>query len=203
MKKKFDQDFCLNLWYDPLGYFRKMNSTLGSVVSLAMFLLSEHLKNGFLHCLYGVDGDILLHPYCFINQRGTVWWSGAGPLTEYHLYSARDTSDISDTHFSHRFEFTLSPSNTFHEYHICSSWDSSDILHTHIYSYLIKSYSLTDYELNMRLACHILPKAFKSLFAHLSRPWSIGWVALSFLFRLLSCYGDTRPNLHFFQYIQA
>ena len=40
-------------------------------------------------------------------------------------------------------------------------------------------------------------------FAHLSRPWSIGWVALSFLFRLSSCYGDTRPNLHFFQYIQA
>ena len=37
MKKKFDQDFCLNLWYDSLGYFRKMNSTLGSVVPLAMF----------------------------------------------------------------------------------------------------------------------------------------------------------------------
>ena len=99
----------------------------------ALFLLSEHLKNGFLHCLYGVDGDILLHPYCFINQRGTVWWSGAGPLTEYHLYSARDTSDISDTHFSHRFDFTLSPSNTFHEYHLCSSWDSYDILHTRIF----------------------------------------------------------------------
>ena len=35
-------------------------------------------------------------------------------------------------------------------------------------------------------------------FAHLSRPWSTGWVALSFLFRLSSCYGDTWPNLHFF-----
>ena len=34
---------------------------------------------------------------------------------------------------------------------------------THTYSYLIKSYGLTDYELNMTLACHILPKAFKSL----------------------------------------
>ena len=34
---EFDQDLCLNLWYDPIGYFGKMNSTLGSVVPLAMF----------------------------------------------------------------------------------------------------------------------------------------------------------------------
>ena len=34
---KFEQDLCLNLWYDPIGYFGKMNSTLGSVVPLAMF----------------------------------------------------------------------------------------------------------------------------------------------------------------------
>ena len=27
MKQKFDQDLCLNLWYEPLGYFGKMNST--------------------------------------------------------------------------------------------------------------------------------------------------------------------------------
>jgi len=33
---KFDQDLCLNLQYD----FGKMNSTLGSVVPLAMFVLS-------------------------------------------------------------------------------------------------------------------------------------------------------------------
>ena len=42
--------------------------------------------------------------------------------------------------------------------------------------------------------------------AHLSRPWSIGWVALSFLVRLSvrpSRCGDIRPNLHFFQYIQT
>ena len=32
---KFDQDLCLNLQYD----FGKMNSTLGSVVPLAMFSL--------------------------------------------------------------------------------------------------------------------------------------------------------------------
>ena len=34
LKMKFDQDLCLNLQYD----FGKMNSTLGSVVPLAMFL---------------------------------------------------------------------------------------------------------------------------------------------------------------------
>ena len=34
---KFDQDLCLNLKYD----FGKMNSTLGSVVPLAMFYLSQ------------------------------------------------------------------------------------------------------------------------------------------------------------------
>ena len=32
---KFDQDLCLNLQYD----FGKMNSTLGSIVPLAMFLI--------------------------------------------------------------------------------------------------------------------------------------------------------------------
>ena len=37
IKKKFDQDLFLNLWCNPLGYFAKMNSTLGSVVPLAMF----------------------------------------------------------------------------------------------------------------------------------------------------------------------
>ena len=35
---KFYQDLHLNLLYDPIGYFRKMNSTLGSVVPLAMFI---------------------------------------------------------------------------------------------------------------------------------------------------------------------
>ena len=39
LKMKFEQDLCLNLWYDPIGYFGKMNSTLGSVVPLAMFTL--------------------------------------------------------------------------------------------------------------------------------------------------------------------
>ena len=36
---EFDQDLCLNLWYDPIGYFGKMNSTLGSVVPLPMLIL--------------------------------------------------------------------------------------------------------------------------------------------------------------------
>ena len=39
IKKKFDQDLFLNLWCNPLGYFAKMNSTLGSVVPLAMFTI--------------------------------------------------------------------------------------------------------------------------------------------------------------------
>ena len=53
----------------------------------------------------------------------------------------------------------------------------------------------------VRLFCTI-----KSVFAHLSLSWSNnGWVALSFLclFVRSSCYGNTRPNLRFFQYIQA
>ena len=48
---KFDQDLCLNLQYD----FGKMNSTLGSVVPLAMFYYEDfnpvtettkHFKHG-------------------------------------------------------------------------------------------------------------------------------------------------------------
>ena len=46
MKKKFDQDLFLNLWCNPLGYFAKMNSTLGSVVPLAMFLRIASLLYG-------------------------------------------------------------------------------------------------------------------------------------------------------------
>ena len=45
----FDQDLCLNLWYDPIGYFGKMNSTLGSVVPLAMFVIA--IGTVLLKCL--------------------------------------------------------------------------------------------------------------------------------------------------------
>ena len=44
LKMKCDQDLCLNLWYDPIGYFGKMNSTLGSVVPLAMFICKTFPK---------------------------------------------------------------------------------------------------------------------------------------------------------------
>ena len=44
IKKKFDQDLFLNLWCNPLGYFAKMNSTLGSVVPLAMFTYSPQIN---------------------------------------------------------------------------------------------------------------------------------------------------------------
>ena len=50
LKMKFDQDLCLNLWYDPIGYFGKMNSTLGSVVPLAMFIFLTLLRT-ILHLI--------------------------------------------------------------------------------------------------------------------------------------------------------
>ena len=58
-----------------------------------------------------------------------------------------------------------------------------------------------------RLGCIVRAVGKRLFFAHLSRPWSIGWEALSFLFVCLfvrpSRYGDILTNLHFFQYIQA
>ena len=48
---KCDQNLCLNLWYDLKSYFGKINSTLGSVVPLAMFSINSgistetHLKS--------------------------------------------------------------------------------------------------------------------------------------------------------------
>ena len=44
---------------------------------------------------------------------------------------------------------------------------------------------------------------FTALFAHLSLPWSIGWVALSFFVHCSYRHGDIQINLHIFQYIQA
>ena len=37
LEMKFDQDLCLNLYMTYSGYFGKLNSTLGSVVPLAMY----------------------------------------------------------------------------------------------------------------------------------------------------------------------
>ena len=44
---KSDQGLCLSLWYDPLGYFGKLNSTLGSVVPLAIFQILIRLEQHF------------------------------------------------------------------------------------------------------------------------------------------------------------
>ena len=52
LKMKFEQDLCLNLWYDPIGSFGKMNSTLGSLVPLAMFIIAS------LHLYYLVADNI-------------------------------------------------------------------------------------------------------------------------------------------------
>ena len=66
---KFDQDLCLNLQYD----FGKMNSTLGSVVPLAMFLLgvvslvvTYKYKNKHKHKLVGVAEFSIL----FLHRQG-------------------------------------------------------------------------------------------------------------------------------------
>ena len=48
---KFDQDLRLNLRYD----FDKMNSTLGSVVPLAMFLICEVPEMCKMHCAGGKE----------------------------------------------------------------------------------------------------------------------------------------------------
>ena len=55
LKLKFDQYLCLNLWYYPKGYFGKMNSTLGSVVPLAIF---ENTSD-CLSCCYGLRISVL------------------------------------------------------------------------------------------------------------------------------------------------
>ena len=58
---KFDQDLCLNLQYD----FGKMNSTLGSVVPLAMFLLLIWRRKTF----GSVDSDLTLsHSQMHLSQ---------------------------------------------------------------------------------------------------------------------------------------
>ena len=57
LKMKFVQDLCLNLQYD----FGKMNSTLGSVVPLAMFLFCSHL-------VWNISWAVSL----FITQNGAV-----------------------------------------------------------------------------------------------------------------------------------
>ena len=82
------------------------------------------------------------------------------------IYTRRGIHLISQTHIFH-----IDSSSHFrpqiHFMNILSAHRGIHLIsctHICIYSYLIKSYSLTDYELNMRLACHILPKAFKSLF---------------------------------------
>ena len=56
---KFDQDLCLNLWYDiKSSYFDKMNWTLGSVVPLAMFWNLIPMWNTALIQLIGWSMDI-------------------------------------------------------------------------------------------------------------------------------------------------
>ena len=64
---KFDQDLCLNLQYD----FGKMNSTLGSVVPLAMFFSSARYLTVANHC--GLVAGILEGvPHSNSGQRDNI-----------------------------------------------------------------------------------------------------------------------------------
>ena len=78
---KFDQDLCLNLWYDPIAYFDKLNSTLGSVVPLAMsfiFFQEQQFFSG--NCPKGKlprGAFFPCHPdlrQCILFSRARVYW---------------------------------------------------------------------------------------------------------------------------------
>ena len=81
LKMKFDQDLCLNLWYDPIAYFDKLNSTLGSVVPLAMsfiFFQEQQFFSG--NCPKGKlprGAFFPCHPdlrQCILFSRARVYW---------------------------------------------------------------------------------------------------------------------------------
>ena len=81
LKMKFDQDLCLNLWYDPIAYFDKLNSTLGSVVPLAMSFIffqeqqffSGNCPTGKLPrgAFFPIHSDLR---QCILFSRARVYW---------------------------------------------------------------------------------------------------------------------------------
>ena len=78
LKMKFDQDLCLNSQYD----FRKMNSTLGSVVPLAMFSFYDSFDESRI--IHLVRFFIFIHRWqsrslsgsVFLTQNLGIRWSG-------------------------------------------------------------------------------------------------------------------------------
>ena len=96
LKMKFYQDLRLNLWYDPIGYFRKMNSTLGSVVPLAMFftqappvvpVTNMRYDLSCLSCLYSLSCMSLMK-----GKKGLInysFWGGGWGLGQ--IWSGRET----------------------------------------------------------------------------------------------------------------
>ena len=86
LKMKFDQDLCLNLWYDPIGYFGKMNSTLGSVVPLAMFSFHNHLEN----ILYSSNFFLLVAAHLLGDNLPQLW-----QLSSMSLASSSSSSSLS------------------------------------------------------------------------------------------------------------
>ena len=66
LRMKFDQDLCKNL-QDLKSYFGEQNSTLGSIVSLAMFFyLSFRLLSSFI---FNSSSSILVH----CNSSESLW----------------------------------------------------------------------------------------------------------------------------------
>ena len=73
LKMKFDQDLGLNLWYDPTGYSGKMNSTLGSVVPLAMF---QNIGQDHHSKPLNLDASCFRHRSKCIQLDKSSLWSG-------------------------------------------------------------------------------------------------------------------------------
>ena len=76
LKMKFDLDLCLNLWNDPIYYFGKMNSTLGSVVPLAMFSSYP----GQLLCFFSKDYTSYL--FLLLRHAQLLSFAGMNPSLE-------------------------------------------------------------------------------------------------------------------------
>ena len=79
LKMKFDQDLCLNLQYD----FGKMNSTLGSVVPLAMFEMSLSPAN-----MANSWGPGSRNTQYYISQRAESTLTYLPPVSSSSLFAA-------------------------------------------------------------------------------------------------------------------
>ena len=65
----FDQDLCGTCVMTSISYFGKMNSTLGSVVPLAMFCTTPvHIISSLCEFCYDIHGSLILKNIgCLLN----------------------------------------------------------------------------------------------------------------------------------------